>query len=609
MNREELLSLIKKSAGGDLLPWEEHYLNYHSRRFLDTLKILGPGAGKTLLDVGAFPGYLTLAAHHLGYKVWALTGRAKSIPSLRLIGDRLEKAGIPLALADVEDEPFPFFDESFDVVLASEIIEHLHFNPYRMLRESFRVLKGGGRILITTPNLNRLENILALMRGKTVHSDLAGRFDETFSSILSARHVREYTASELAYLLEGQNKEMYAFDQVRIHYSKCLDPPFAASFPARCLDRLFPRFRSTLMVEAVRPTHIKRVPPEEIGPTEGFHPLEEHRENMEGIARMLTVPFRWMSGSGKISLPAGRAPYQIYHFHLVYLVPESFPPGWWSVQVKNRPLTRFTLPADRMFSRVKLVLQAEDAEEGFFPLSFNGPSWRPAGHGQNEPYEFSTDDPRELGVVWGWDGFLREDLEDKKALIEASRREIRLLEQYGRFNPRVHWRRKRHSFDDPLSPVMPLYLIQAPLRTALIMGSKDWRHLGGGWYFPEPWECGWVRWTGRTAEVFLSAAPRHHRIILRIFTGDPSLGERISGILQLKYSADRLSFLPFTQTTFDVPAGIWTDLTIPFPHPLPGPSLLHLFIQVNESRIPALSRTGSEDRRELGVAVKGVAVC
>jgi SAM-dependent methyltransferase len=42
--------------------------------------------------------------------------------------------------------------DSFDLVLFSEIIEHITFNPVELWREIYRVLRPGGRIVITTPN-------------------------------------------------------------------------------------------------------------------------------------------------------------------------------------------------------------------------------------------------------------------------------------------------------------------------------------------------------------------------------------------------------------------------------------------------------------------------
>jgi SAM-dependent methyltransferase len=226
LNKEELKTLIQQYADEPLPDWEENYLNYHAARFLDTIILLGPGQGQRLLDVGAFPGHLTVAAHSLGYQVDGLNGRAESAPSLQKLADRLERYGIALVLADVESEPFPFPDKQFDVVLASEILEHLHFNPYRLLRESFRVMKPGGRILITTPNISQLQNVIRLIRGQNIHPHIYGRFYETYSSILSGRHLREFTSFDLSYMLEGQNREMYRFEGMKVNYSKCRDGIF-----------------------------------------------------------------------------------------------------------------------------------------------------------------------------------------------------------------------------------------------------------------------------------------------------------------------------------------------------------------------------------------------
>ncbi|MEW6184244.1 MAG: class I SAM-dependent methyltransferase [Thermodesulfobacteriota bacterium] len=608
MNAEELKATIKQSAAGSLLPWEEHYLEYHTARYLDTLKVLGRRPGKTLLDVGAFPGHLTLAAQALGFNVQGLTGRAESTPSLKMIADRLEKQGIPLHMADVETEPFPFPDASFDVVLASEIIEHLHFNPYRLLKESYRVLKPGGRILVTTPNLNRWENIFSLLRGRSIHSPLSGRFDESFSSILSARHVREYSASELSYMLESQNKEMYQFERVLVHYSKSLDPLFAQRFPVKWMDRIWPRFRSNLIIEAQRPQGTTLIHPQALKGFSGVYDMEEHYADMQGIARMLTVPFRWTQGQARLLLPAGKAPYQIFHLNLVRLVPERLAPSWWTFGIKDKMITRFSLPPDRGFTGVRMVLSPDWSENGFFPLVLSGLPWKPADHPVADDYEFSTADDRELGVIVGWDGFLREDCRDEDALNNAVRREIQNLDKNESFNPQVHWRRKHHAYDDRWSHLQTLFLRGAAFRSVLSMGKEDWRQLGPGWYFLENWEAGPIRWTSRRAEAYLSAKPGNRQVHLKVFTGDPRFGEKISGTLNLEYSLNRSAFISFGQGYFELPAGVWTDLFLDFPDPLPDSAILRLQVLVNESRVPARCLPDSSDVRELGLAVAGMAV-
>ncbi len=45
----------------------------------------------------------------------------------------------------------PFADNSFDLVLTSEVIEHI-LEPHKMMREIYRVLRPGGCVVVTTPN-------------------------------------------------------------------------------------------------------------------------------------------------------------------------------------------------------------------------------------------------------------------------------------------------------------------------------------------------------------------------------------------------------------------------------------------------------------------------
>jgi SAM-dependent methyltransferase len=54
---------------------------------------------------------------------------------------------------DLEFDSFPYNDESFDWVLCCEVLEHMEIDPMFMLSEVNRILKPGGRMLLTTPNV------------------------------------------------------------------------------------------------------------------------------------------------------------------------------------------------------------------------------------------------------------------------------------------------------------------------------------------------------------------------------------------------------------------------------------------------------------------------
>jgi 2-polyprenyl-3-methyl-5-hydroxy-6-metoxy-1,4-benzoquinol methylase len=55
------------------------------------------------------------------------------------------------------DAPFPWSDRSFDAVFSTEGIEHLE-NHFSFLREVCRILKPGGLLVLTTPNITALRS-------------------------------------------------------------------------------------------------------------------------------------------------------------------------------------------------------------------------------------------------------------------------------------------------------------------------------------------------------------------------------------------------------------------------------------------------------------------
>ncbi len=84
-------------------------------------------------------------------------------------------------------EALPFASHSFDWVTASEVIEHLE-EPAKFLREVHRVLRPGGRVLLTTPN--RLQYFRP-WRPKMFWLAIQGRI------VVDESHFKEFSAREL----------------------------------------------------------------------------------------------------------------------------------------------------------------------------------------------------------------------------------------------------------------------------------------------------------------------------------------------------------------------------------------------------------------------------
>jgi SAM-dependent methyltransferase len=96
---------------------------------------------------------------------------------------------------NMEESVFPYDDQSFDGVVYCEIIEHLLMNPVHTLKEIRRVLRTGGRLLITTPNVARIGNVISLIDGRSIYDPYSG-----FGAY--GRHNREYSLAELEHLLK-----------------------------------------------------------------------------------------------------------------------------------------------------------------------------------------------------------------------------------------------------------------------------------------------------------------------------------------------------------------------------------------------------------------------
>lgn len=83
-----------------------------------------------------------------------------SVPALREVVNR----GFLPIVASAEGHKLPFPDESFDIVILDEVIEHL-VDTDSIMEEIHRVLKVDGQLLISTPNLASWFNRLALLFG------------------------------------------------------------------------------------------------------------------------------------------------------------------------------------------------------------------------------------------------------------------------------------------------------------------------------------------------------------------------------------------------------------------------------------------------------------
>jgi SAM-dependent methyltransferase len=203
--------------------WEgDFYADAHARRFRETLRFMPPLApGARALELGAVPYYMTcllrrhasLAVEPLSFYEVEQESATRHVVESREYGERYE---FDYRAVNVERDPFPFPDETFDLVLCCELLEHLLINPSHMLYESHRVLKPDGLLLLTTPNVLRWENVLALVHGRNVYDLYRGNG-------IYGRHNREYAPHEVRLLLEACGFSVERLETVNVYGSDALN--------------------------------------------------------------------------------------------------------------------------------------------------------------------------------------------------------------------------------------------------------------------------------------------------------------------------------------------------------------------------------------------------
>jgi methionine biosynthesis protein MetW len=119
------------------------------------------GPGRRVLDLGCRDGALTQA--------YAGENQVVGVDADRDALSEAERLGIETHWADL-DEPLPFEDASFDVVVAGELLEHLR-DPGRLVDETLRVLRPGGAFVASVPNAFRLKNRLRFLLGRKPEDD------------------------------------------------------------------------------------------------------------------------------------------------------------------------------------------------------------------------------------------------------------------------------------------------------------------------------------------------------------------------------------------------------------------------------------------------------
>ena len=189
------------SAMKPLIKKTDSYHHTHARRMARTLQtILDQKPQGKFLEVGTttlIPLVISKLAPDLD-----LTVTDFNLDKPKLGEDTFtlqdESINLKVARVNIEDEPLPFEDSSFDFILLSEVIEHMEVDPMYMLSEINRVLKVGGTLLVTTPNCASTWAIHKILQGIEPYFYMQYRHDRA-----RFRHNYEYSIHSLTAVLKA----------------------------------------------------------------------------------------------------------------------------------------------------------------------------------------------------------------------------------------------------------------------------------------------------------------------------------------------------------------------------------------------------------------------
>jgi len=182
----------------------------------------------TILDIGCFDGiFLSLVKNQdndfygLDASDWAIEHmQKKEIKIQKFFFDGKTK--------------LPFEKDFFDIVIAGEIIEHI-FDTDFFLEEISRVLKPGGRLLISTPNIASLGRRLLLLFGANPITEVSP------NEANSVGHIRYFTRETLKNILAK-----HGFKIISSH-SDCINFSTKIRLKSAILAKVFPGLGASII--------------------------------------------------------------------------------------------------------------------------------------------------------------------------------------------------------------------------------------------------------------------------------------------------------------------------------------------------------------------------
>lgn len=197
---EQALLQVETAVRGDGNEQDFAYFIEHRSRYLRTLQrirdLCPPGA--RVLNVGSHFLHLSAALPLLSFESAGIDVAA--FADQPLVRRRADAFKVENHVVDQlsHGDFLPGRHDAFDLVVFTEILEHVTFNPIRFWQRTYELLEPGGMIYITTPNSLTPWRILRALKRITLLRGIGLSMNEIMYTVTYGHHWKEYSGAEIS---------------------------------------------------------------------------------------------------------------------------------------------------------------------------------------------------------------------------------------------------------------------------------------------------------------------------------------------------------------------------------------------------------------------------
>ncbi|ELS02166.1 methyltransferase family protein [Xenococcus sp. PCC 7305] len=153
----------------------------------------------TVLDIGCGNGSLTNEIASQGYQMTGIEESASGVKTAREYYSNCQ-----FFQGSIYSEPPKELQQAFDIVISTEVIEHLYY-PRELVRYARKCLKPNGRFILTTPYHGYFKNLVLAILGK---------MDSHHTVLWDGGHIKFFSVTTLSDLIESEG-----FSNLEFHFA------------------------------------------------------------------------------------------------------------------------------------------------------------------------------------------------------------------------------------------------------------------------------------------------------------------------------------------------------------------------------------------------------